>query len=283
MKIKGNFLVILSVIAVLLLVLNSMGFAQEERKIKMDEYQAQLSTTQGRKAEADTEVTSLQQEIEDLKAQIKDVQNQIDGTWNDIYAMLGTDKAGVNAFRGDLRSIESEIDGLAAISSEELFKRKDEIQALEDRIAAARESKIAHLTEMDNKLASLDAKIANLKANLPKNIYDEYIVIKGDYLWKIAKKDDIYGDAYQWIRIYCVNKDQIKDPDLIFPEQNLKIARGVGMNEYLVQKGDWLTKIAGYANVYNDPTKWTDLYEANKDVISDATLIYPHMVLTVPQ
>ncbi|HXW97326.1 MAG TPA: LysM peptidoglycan-binding domain-containing protein [Gemmatimonadales bacterium] len=48
-----------------------------------------------------------------------------------------------------------------------------------------------------------------------------YTVAKGDSLSKIAKQ--FYGDAKQWNRIYEANKDTIKNPDLIFPGQVLKI------------------------------------------------------------
>ena len=48
-----------------------------------------------------------------------------------------------------------------------------------------------------------------------------YTVIKGDSLSKIAKQ--FYGDANRWQRIFEANKDKIKDPDLIYPGQVLKI------------------------------------------------------------
>jgi len=48
-----------------------------------------------------------------------------------------------------------------------------------------------------------------------------YIVVKGDSLSKIAKRE--YGDANKWRTIYEANKDLIKDPDLIYPGQELKI------------------------------------------------------------
>jgi nucleoid-associated protein YgaU len=48
-----------------------------------------------------------------------------------------------------------------------------------------------------------------------------YVVAKGDSLSKIAKR--YYGDANQWRRIYDANRDQISNPDLIHPGQNLKI------------------------------------------------------------
>ena len=43
----------------------------------------------------------------------------------------------------------------------------------------------------------------------------------GDSLSKIAKQ--FYGDANRWQRIFEANKDKIKDPDLIYPGQVIKI------------------------------------------------------------
>ena len=55
------------------------------------------------------------------------------------------------------------------------------------------------------------------------NTTDTYVVVSGDSLSKIAKRQ--YGDMNQWRRIYEANRDQIKDPDLIHPGQTLKIPR----------------------------------------------------------
>jgi nucleoid-associated protein YgaU len=48
-----------------------------------------------------------------------------------------------------------------------------------------------------------------------------YVVVRGDSLSKIAKRE--YGDASKWHRIYDANRDVIKDPDLIYPGQELKV------------------------------------------------------------
>jgi LysM repeat protein len=49
-----------------------------------------------------------------------------------------------------------------------------------------------------------------------------YVVVKGDFLSKIAKK--FYGDAGQWQKIYQANKAVIgPNPDRIFPGQKLVI------------------------------------------------------------
>lgn len=48
-----------------------------------------------------------------------------------------------------------------------------------------------------------------------------YVVRKADSLWGIAQKT--LGDATRWPEIYVLNKDKIKDPDLIFPGTTLKL------------------------------------------------------------
>jgi LysM repeat protein len=48
-----------------------------------------------------------------------------------------------------------------------------------------------------------------------------YTVVKGDCLWNIAKK--YYGDGFKYTIIYEKNKDQRKDPNLIYPGQVFEI------------------------------------------------------------
>ncbi|GAB2548467.1 LysM peptidoglycan-binding domain-containing protein [Rufibacter soli] len=52
---------------------------------------------------------------------------------------------------------------------------------------------------------------------------ETYTVKSGDSLSKIAK--NLYGDAQQWHKIHQANLDQIKDPNLIHPGQQLIIPR----------------------------------------------------------
>lgn len=48
-----------------------------------------------------------------------------------------------------------------------------------------------------------------------------YTVVKGDSLSKIAK--EMYGDAMKYPAIFEANKPMLKDPDLIYPGQVLRI------------------------------------------------------------
>lgn len=52
-------------------------------------------------------------------------------------------------------------------------------------------------------------------------IEQSYTVVKGDTLSHIAKH--FYGKASRWHGIFDANRDQLDDPDKIFPGQVLKI------------------------------------------------------------
>ena len=51
----------------------------------------------------------------------------------------------------------------------------------------------------------------------------EHVVGRGETLWSIAAQPDIYADPYLWPLIYKFNRDQIKDPSRIYPNQRLNI------------------------------------------------------------
>ena len=48
-----------------------------------------------------------------------------------------------------------------------------------------------------------------------------YTVVKGDCLWNIAKK--FLGDGSRYTEIYRLNKDKVKNPNLIYPGQVLTL------------------------------------------------------------
>ena len=48
-----------------------------------------------------------------------------------------------------------------------------------------------------------------------------YTVQSGDSLWKIASKH--YGDGNKWNALFEANREVIKDPDLIYPGQQIRV------------------------------------------------------------
>lgn len=281
MKVCGKICLTLT-LGVFLLAAAVPVFAQD--KMSMEEYQSRLAACQAAEKKAKDDMAAVDAEMATLNQDLAGLDSQINAEWEAIYTMLGTDKAGVDAYRNQLKALEAEVDGLMALSPEELYKRRAEIDALQARLDEMKKSKIAALTEMQDLIAVIEGKLTQLRGRLPQAMYSEYNVERGDYLWKISGKQDIYGDPYQWMRIYSYNREQIKDPDLIYPKQVFKIHRDSGPNEYLVSKGEYLAKISGAASALGDPTKWRQIYEANKDIVGDdPNKIYPYTVLRIPR
>ena len=77
-----------------------------------------------------------------------------------------------------------------------------------------------------DQIKAVDPTYADLSAEItvvPGAGGASYTVQKGDTLSKISKQ--YYGDPDQYNRIFEANRDQLKDPDKIFPGQVLKIPR----------------------------------------------------------
>lgn len=60
---------------------------------------------------------------------------------------------------------------------------------------------------------------------IPRGLPGSWKVYKGESLWKISSYPEVYGKGSKWTHIYRANKDQIKDPNLIYPEQIFSIPR----------------------------------------------------------
>ncbi len=62
-----------------------------------------------------------------------------------------------------------------------------------------------------------------------------YEVQRGDYLWKISGMAPIYGAHKFWPLIYDANRNQVRDPDLIYPGQRLTIPREMSGEEMMTK------------------------------------------------
>jgi len=103
-----------------------------------------------------------------------------------------------------------------AEAAENKAKEAEEKAVAEKRAAAAKE----HAERIREQLEEQRAAAQAAKEEAEKRTY---VVKSGDSLSKIAK--EMLGDASRWPEIFELNKDIIKNPNLIYPNQELKLPK----------------------------------------------------------
>ena len=171
-----------------------------------------------------------------------------------------------------VQEIDIQNDNAAAANSQ-MGDIDAEIASLRSRLD---EAKAANMP-LAGRVAELEAKLKEL-TDLPRS----YTVVPGDYLVKISGRPRIYNDSGAWKRIYRANKDKIRDPNLIYPDQILLIPRGQP-SSHVVAEGETLRRIAGYSEIYGDPEAWSRIFDANRDKLSDPNVLPAGVELAIPR
>lgn len=199
---------ILVAIISLSFLLSLSSFAQETEMTE-EEWEAEMTRLTGQKQALTSEIATLQKDIENLntvKAGLQDPEQCID----ELYALVGATRSDVDNFRNAVNELDGKI------------KRKESPKA--DRQAdlnALKMNKISALPEFFDKVHNKMQKALDEWIDAPPVI--SYNVVKGDCLWNIAKKKEHYGNGFAWPVIYKANREKIKNPDLIYPDQQFSI------------------------------------------------------------
>lgn len=68
-----------------------------------------------------------------------------------------------------------------------------------------------------------EVQLGDVKGVNPGENVEYYEIQKGDTLWKVAEA--VYGNGAKYTEIFAANKEVIKDPDLIYPGQKIRIPK----------------------------------------------------------
>ena len=259
---------------------------KKERLHYWENLENELANNQKRKADAIANSEKYSIRIEELKAELASLNSEYDVVHGEVLNFLGVTEADFASIQDKVDYFNNSLDQWGNMSDKELWKAKKSIKELVAEYNEYKQTKWAKVPDFRKDFSDLDNRIENLQNDLmnakPKYYEDSYTVVKGDYLSKIAGYSFIYDDYTKWPIIYRANRDVIKDPNLIYPNQVIKIPRGLP-NEWKVYKGECLWKIASYPEVYGSGAKWPAIYRANKDKINDPDLIYPNQVFDLPR
>ncbi|MBQ6269954.1 MAG: LysM peptidoglycan-binding domain-containing protein [Bacteroidetes bacterium] len=113
---------------------------------------------------------------------------------------------------------------MKVLSNDELADRRSDVEALEAELNTLRGNKLAVIPEFYDRILNLAREIKGLYREKKISGYTVGTWAQDrDCLWNISGKMEIYGDPFQWPKIWQANTDQIRNPDIIHPGQVLKV------------------------------------------------------------
>lgn len=201
----------------------------------------------------EAEIEAAQKQFyEDFK-KAKDQKAQLENDINLLNKDIGNLKDMLRSKDDEIANLEKEYAALiASLKLSEYDGKFLETEGkINQRIGTPRDARKSYFDEISLSAAKClpkySERYALMKSNLEKWEIDEakkiiatdekvtqYTVVKGDCLWKIASKPEIYGNSKLWVKIWEANKNgvikaprntskTIKNPDLIYPGQILRI------------------------------------------------------------
>lgn len=182
-------------------------FAQAE--MTKEEWQNEINRLTERRIALNSELNTLKAEVANLK-KVRDGLKSYNDCMDELYAMLGATKADIDNFRNQVDALTKKIDNREAPKADRVAE-----------LSSLQKNKISALTEFFDKVHNQLPRKLDAWVEAPTEI--NYTVVKGDHLWGIARKKEHYANPFAWPMIYKSNRDQIKNPDLIFPKQIFKI------------------------------------------------------------
>ena len=194
-----------------LLLLFSVSIMAQEEEMTTEEFQKEMNRLTQEKVELTKEVNELKSSIDALKAK-KAALKSIDDSQAELYALVGATDANLARYRKDVAELEAQ-----------LRRKEGSVDDAALALENLQNNKLSALPEFNDNVHGQMQRTLDAWAEEEANKEVIYTVVKGDYLWKIAKKDEFYGNGFAWPVIYNANRDQIKDPDLIYPKQEFKI------------------------------------------------------------
>jgi hypothetical protein len=193
----------------------------EKPDMTWEQYLAELNSVVLREKTTRESIAGEQALIESLKQQIFQMQQRIAGVIQEKYRILGITEPDVTNAESELADIQSGLRQFAYVSNDALIPRRQEIQQLDNRFNALKAKRVCLLYRVAEKVREVEPALSQVLQQLgqalaapPKVMapaaWSTYTIGPsgtGRNLSQIAA--ELYGDQYQWPRIYRANKAMI--------------------------------------------------------------------------
>lgn len=201
-------------------------FAQDEpTEMTMEDWQKMMDEYTAKKDQLTIELNNLNTEIDGLKRSNADKDAALTKAENDLYAAVGSSKSGVADYRKSFESTEKMINS-----------KSGNVADARKQFDALKASKVRCLPEFWDRFNAMEKKLLDWEKPVEPPKSNKYTVVKGDCLYKIAAKKEIYNNGRMWPVLWDANKTvtldpkankktktKITNPNLIYPGQQLVI------------------------------------------------------------
>lgn len=185
------------------------NLSREQRDAYCADLDAELSKLESAKSSATSEASGLSGQVSTIEGEVKSLQTKYDAA-----------KGNVDGINEDISYFEN-LPKVHVVEKGEFLQKISEYEKIYadptkwPRIYRANKDKIT-----DPNLIYPGWELV-----VPRDWPSTWTVVEGEYLGKIAGYWEVYGDRMAWPKLFEANKNQIKDPDMIWPEWQLSIPR----------------------------------------------------------
>jgi nucleoid-associated protein YgaU len=242
-----------SLVILFVSIVSAGAFSQELSK---DEWQKQMTQLTTERDSLKNTLTALQSEVSNLKKQDDDKTAAVKKCSDELAALVGNQEA---PFEALLSKVENLINDLSKLSNQDLWARRAEVDTAQTWLDGAKKDALSAIQKYAERIQDDQSKLDALKKTIQTTLEAgkataTYTVgtwaRDRDCLWNIAKKPKIYDNAFLWPKIWQGNRDQIKNPDLIYKGQKLQIPEKGELNkaEKAALRSYWSKKKVGSSN-----------------------------------
>jgi len=222
---KYRSLLYLLVAAVFVTSFAVMNLEAEDRMTR-DEWEQQMAEFTQQRDELRQRLDALEADVDELNNQIASKRAEYNECREEILAMVGATEAQIRSLVERIQQLENQVSALERLSDQDLLTRRGEVDEVKEAVSELKGNRQTAHPDVYDRLMALDERVNNLYDRLERMVVTYTVGTWSrdrDCLWNIAKKGDIYDNAWLWPRIWQANRDKIRDPDIIHPGQRLQV------------------------------------------------------------
>lgn len=238
---------------------------------------------------AQLEAAQVKEESSELRLQLANLRSQMDFE----KAQGNQSKANNAALNRQLTALEKANAELTA-HIDSLGEKNNALRQEAQSAQVAFNQKLSDLSSENASLKSQVAEIEGLKANLTaertahESTQKRLVAVqtglseqRASLLQLQKMRDALSGELRSLKESQAMLKDHLKQSELIAVADTLPASSPTIARTHKVQAGETLSEIS--TKVYGTSKRWQDIYEKNRDILSDAKSVRPGQTLVLPE